>query len=74
MKVYSTPTCRFCAMARELLRRMGVQFQDINVVSDKEGTREMIGKSGQSGVPVIDIQGTIIVGFDKDKIESTLQH
>jgi len=73
VKVYSTPTCRFCAMAKELLRKNGVQFQDINVVTDREGAREMIAKSGQFGVPVIEIEGTIVVGFDKDKIESSLK-
>lgn len=73
MKVYSTPTCPFCAMAKELLRKNGVQFQDINVILDKEGAKEMIAKSGQFGVPVVEIEGTIIVGFDKDKIESALK-
>jgi len=73
VKVYSTPTCPFCAMAKELLRKNGVQFQDINVILDKEGAKEMIAKSGQFGVPVVEIEGTIIVGFDKDKIESALK-
>ncbi len=72
VKVYSTSACPFCAMAKELLRKSGVQFQDINVAADKEGAREMIEKSGQFGVPVIDIEGTIIVGFDKDRIQSAL--
>jgi len=72
VKVYSTPTCPFCAMAKELLRKNGVQFEDINVGADKEGAKEMIEKSGQFGVPVIDIEGTIIVGFDRDRIQSAL--
>ena len=71
MKVYSTSARPFCAMAKELLRKNSVQFQDINVASDKEEARGMI-ETGQIGVPVIKIEGTIIVGFDKDRMQSAL--
>ncbi len=72
VKVYSTPTCPFCRMTKEFLKKNDVEFEDLNVAKDRAAAKEMIGKSGQLGVPVIDAEGTIIVGFDRAKIESTL--
>ena len=69
VKVYSTPTCPFCIRAKQFLKESNVVFENIDVATDQEKAQEMIKKSGQMGVPVIDIDGTIIVGFDKDKIE-----
>ena len=70
--VYSTPTCPFCIRAKQFLKESNVQFQDIDVSENHEKAQEMIKKSGQMGVPVIEIDGEIIVGFDKEKIKETL--
>lgn len=72
IKLYSTPTCPFCRMAREFLEKHGVSYEDVNVAEDRQGAKEMIEKSGQLGIPVIDIDGSIIVGFDRGRIESAL--
>ena len=72
IKVYSTPTCPFCRMTKEFLKKNNIEFEDLDVAGNKEAAKEMIEKSGQLGVPVIDVDGTIIVGFDKGKIESAL--
>lgn len=70
--VYSTPTCPFCHKVKDYLKEKGQSFEDINVAENMEKQQEMIDKSGQLGVPVVDINGTIIVGFDTDKIDKTL--
>ncbi len=70
--VYSTSTCPFCVRVKQYLKDNNVQFQDIDVSADQEKADEMIKRSGQMGVPVIDIDGEIIVGFDKEKIKQTL--
>ena len=70
--VYSTPTCPFCKMTKEFLKKHNIEFRDVNVAEDRDGAKEMIERSGQFGVPVVDINGTVIVGFDRGKIESVL--
>lgn len=70
--IYSTPSCPYCKMAKEFFDENKVKYKDIDVSKDKEAADDMIEKSGQMGVPVIDIDGTIIVGFDKEKIEKAL--
>jgi len=70
--VYSTPTCPFCIRAKQFLRENNVGFTEIDVSKDEGKAEEMIEKSGQMGVPVIDVDGQIIVGFDKEKIRSVL--
>ncbi len=72
VKVYSTPTCPYCNMAKQYLKSKQIEFEDINVAADQEAARDMVEKSGQMGVPVIDIGGTIIVGFDQEAIEKAL--
>ncbi len=72
VKVYSTPTCPYCKMAQEYLKEKGVEFEYIDVAADQKAAEEMIEKSGQMGVPVIDIDGKIIVGFNKEEIEKAL--
>lgn len=67
--VYSTPTCHYCTMAKNYFIKMGVAYQDINVGIDRIAAQEMIKKSGQMGVPVIDIDGQIIVGFQPEVFE-----
>lgn len=70
--VYSTPTCPYCVMAKEYLKEKNIPFEDVDVSSDPAKAREMIQKSGQRGVPVIDMDGTIIVGFDRNRLETLL--
>jgi len=68
IKVYSTPMCPYCYTLKEFLKENGFEFEDIDVSKDKKSLDEMIEKSGQMGVPVIEIDGEIIMGFDKEKI------
>lgn len=70
--VYSTPTCPYCKMAKEFLAENNVEYSDIDVAADDAKAQEMIQKSGQMGVPVIDIDGKIIVGFDRDAMKEAL--
>ena len=68
VKVYSTPTCPFCTMAKNYLKQNDVAFENVDVSRDREQAMDMIRKSGQRGVPVIDYHGEIIVGFDKKRL------
>lgn len=70
--VYSTPTCPYCKMAKDYLKTKNFTYTEVDVAADPAKADEMIKKSGQMGVPVIDIGGTIIVGFDKPKINAAL--
>jgi len=70
VKIYSTPSCPYCRMAKDYLKEKGVEYQDIDVSSDQDALREMISLSGQMGVPVIIVEGQVINGFDKSKIDS----
>lgn len=70
--IYSTPTCHFCAMTKEFLKEKGIAYTDFDVAHDLEKRQEMIKKSGQMGVPVIFVGEEMIVGFDKEKLESSL--
>ena len=72
VKVYSTPTCPWCIKAKEYLKQKGIDFQDINVAENEVAKNEMIEKSGQMGVPVLDINNEIIIGFDMDAIEKAI--
>ncbi|MCB4791603.1 MAG: NrdH-redoxin [Elusimicrobia bacterium] len=72
IKVYSTSTCPYCATVKEFLKKNNVLFEDINIGNDAQKAREMMDKSGQLGVPVIDIDGKIIIGFDKEEIKKEL--
>lgn len=70
--VYSTTTCPWCVKAKDYLKSKGIEFDDINVSLDPKAAQEMIEKSGQRGVPVLDINGSIVVGFDKPQIDKLL--
>jgi len=72
IKVYSTPTCPYCLTLKEFLKEKGFEFEDIDVSKDEKALNEMIEKSGQMGVPVVDIDGQIIIGFDREKISQLL--
>lgn len=73
VKVYSTPTCPYCHLLKEFLNQKKIEFDDIDVAADQEAAKDMVGKSGQMGVPQIEINGKIIVGFDKPAIEKELE-
>lgn len=72
VKIYSTKTCVFCKAAKEFFKENNVAFEDVDVGSDHQAAVEMITKSGQMGVPVIDINGQIVVGFDKERLVQLL--
>jgi len=72
VKVYSTPTCPWCIRVKEFLKEHKIEFEDIDVSVNHEAAHQMIEKSGQQGVPVIDIDGKIIIGFDKEAIKKAL--
>lgn len=70
--VFSTPTCSFCNMAKRYFRERGIRFTDVDVSRDAAAARDMVRRSGQQGVPVIDIGGKIVVGFDRPKVDKLL--
>ena len=70
--IYSTPTCHFCHMAKEYFKENNVAFTDYNVAADAGKRQEMMEKSGQLGVPVIQIDNELIVGFNKPVISKAL--
>ncbi len=70
--IYSTPTCVYCNMAKTFFKANGISFTEHDVASDITKRKEMIDKTGQMGVPVIDAGGEVIVGFDEVKLKSVL--
>jgi len=72
VKIYTTPFCPYCQMAKEFLKQRGVKFEEVNVQEDRGAALEMIQKTGQNGVPVIEIGDKIIVGFNQEKILEAL--
>jgi glutaredoxin-like YruB-family protein len=73
VKVYSTPTCPWCLKVKDFLKKNHVNFEDIDVSRDAKAAHEMVTKSGQMGVPVIDINGKIIIGFDEQKLKQIIK-
>ncbi len=71
--IYGTESCPWCHKTREFMKEHKVKFTDKNVGEDQQAATEMIKKSGQQGVPVIDVDGKIIVGFDEEKLRSLLK-
>lgn len=71
--IYSTPTCHFCHMAKEFFQEKNIVYTEKDVSEDQGALKEMVDKTGQFGVPVIDIDGKIVVGFDKHKLSELLQ-
>ena len=72
VKVYSTPTCPYCTMAKKYLKENDVSYEEVDVSRDRAQAMDMINKSGQRGVPVIDFDGEIIIGFDKKRLEQLI--
>lgn len=73
VKVYSTESCVYCKMAKELLDKNNVKYEVRDVSKDEKARAELVEKSGQTGVPVLDIDGEIIIGFDKRRIKELLE-
>ncbi len=67
--VYSTPTCPYCIQVKKYLSEKGIEYTDFDVASDLKAREEMMAKSKQMGVPVLDIDGTIVIGFNRAKID-----
>ena len=71
--VYSATWCAFCHAAKEYLDKLGVTYTDKDVEADSAAGLEAVDKSGQRGIPVLDIGGTVIIGFDRPKIDAALK-
>ena len=74
IKVYSTPTCPWCFKLKDFLQDKEIEFEDVDISKDSKGREEMFAKSNQIGVPVVDIGGVIIVGFDRIAIEEAIKN
>lgn len=72
VKVYSTPTCGYCHQVKKFLKDRGVLFTEVDVSRDQAAAREMVKRTGQQGVPVIDVDGQLIIGFDRPRLETLL--
>ena len=73
VKIYSTPTCPFCKRAKAFFKEHNIEYEDVNVAENEKARDEMVEKSGQMGVPVIEIEKKIIVGFDEHELKKTLK-
>lgn len=73
IKIYTTPYCAYCKMAKDYFKSKDLEYEEYNVATNIPKQKEMIEKTGQIGVPVIDINGKVILGFDKRKIEEYLK-
>ncbi len=72
VKIYTTPSCVYCTKAKQYFRENSIPFTEFNVAQDLRRAEEMVKKSGQMGVPVVDVNGRIIVGFNQPEIEKAL--
>lgn len=70
--VYTTPTCPWCQVVKRYLEERNISYREVDVSTDMEAAMEMIRKSGQQGVPVVEIDGEIVVGFDRERIDALL--
>lgn len=71
--IYTTPTCQYCKMAKQYFQENNIDYTEYDVSENEEKRAEMVEKSGQMGVPVIDINGQLIVGFDKSAVADALE-
>lgn len=72
VKIYTTPSCVYCKMAKEFFKKNNVNYEEVDVMSDEKARDEMVKKSHQLGVPVIDVGGQIVVGFDRPTLSKLL--
>lgn len=70
--IFTTPTCVYCKMAKDFFKKNNVEYSEKNVAIDISARDEMIQKSGQFGVPVIEVNGKIIIGFDQSRLKESL--
>ena len=70
--VFTGPTCGYCGALKQYLRRNGIRFKEVDVSRDRQAARYIVRRSGQMGVPVVDIGGKIVVGFNRPKINNLL--
>jgi len=73
VKIYTTPTCAYCKIAKEYFKKSNIEYEEYNVAEDAEKRQDMFEKTGQMGVPVIEIDGQVVIGFDKSKVEELLE-
>jgi glutaredoxin 3 len=73
IKIYTTSTCPWCMKTKEFFKENHIKYDEANVGTNEEARNQMFEKSGQLGVPVIDVNGTIIVGFDKNALKKALK-
>lgn len=72
VKIYTTPSCHFCHLAKEYFKENNISYQEFDVASNDQARDEMMKKSGQMGVPVIEIDNDIVIGFNQPKLASLL--
>ncbi len=70
--IFTTPTCPHCRAAKRYLQQRGIPFTEVDVSRDRRAAMDMVRRSGQQGVPVLDIDGRIVVGFNRAKIDRLL--
>ncbi|HSX24197.1 MAG TPA: glutaredoxin domain-containing protein [Candidatus Saccharimonadales bacterium] len=73
VEIYSATWCAFCHAAKQYMDKLGVKYEDKDVEHDPKYLNESVQKSGQMGIPVIDINGTVIIGFDRPRIDAALK-
>lgn len=73
VQIYTTPTCGFCKLAKQFFKENNVKYTEKDVTTDPPAQEEMIKRSGQMGVPVIDIDGQLVIGFDREKLTQLLK-
>jgi glutaredoxin 3 len=71
--IYTTPTCAYCKMTKEFFKENNIEYAEKDVATDAEARDKMIQVSGQMGVPVVDIDGKLVIGFDKAKLSELLE-
>jgi len=72
VKVYTTPVCPFCHRVKSYLDEKGIKYENVNVSSSQSAVDEMVKISGQMGVPVVTVDGEVVVGFDKEQLDRLL--
>lgn len=72
VKIYTTPSCVYCKMTKEFFKASNVAYEELDVAADTKAREEMISKSGQFGVPVIDVDGQLTIGFDRARLSELL--
>ncbi len=73
VKIYTTPACPYCFTLKEFFKEHNIKFEEVDVSQDEKARDEMIKKSGKMEAPIIEIDGQIVVGFDKEKIIKLLK-